>query len=197
MQRIDLKQARSWCRILLAGWLLAGLAPSAQSGLFTGALDYTHWEQVPTDNSGIAGFTENNTVLRIDSMSGSTEYSITMVELKSPYLSTGVYVSFDWTLTANGNADNPIAKFYVGESLFATLSGDSSASLTHIKVPAYTPITFVLYGQLIEVSGKSPAQLIISGGGWEVPEAGNALAGLLVLGAAGFEWFRRKQTAGV
>jgi hypothetical protein len=29
-----------------------------------------------------------------------------------------------------------------------------------------------------------------------VPEAGNALAGLLVLGAAGFECIRRKRTAG-
>jgi len=29
-----------------------------------------------------------------------------------------------------------------------------------------------------------------------VPEAGNALAGLLVMAAAGFEWYRRKRTAG-
>jgi hypothetical protein len=29
-----------------------------------------------------------------------------------------------------------------------------------------------------------------------VPETGNALAGMLVLAAAGFEWFRRKRTAG-
>jgi hypothetical protein len=29
-----------------------------------------------------------------------------------------------------------------------------------------------------------------------VPETGNALAGMLVLAVSGFEWFRRKRTAG-
>ena len=93
-------------------------------------------------------------------------------------------MSFNWSLTANGNIGSPTAYYYVDTTPYGLIGTSGSVS---IEIPAGDTIGFELVGNVSP--GKSPTQLIIT----EVPETGNALAGLLVLGAAGFEWFRRKQ----
>jgi hypothetical protein len=188
VMQINMNQIKSWCGILLTGGLLAGFAPAAQSGLFTGAFAPANWTQTPVSaNDGVFGFTGSGsaTLLTLQS-SATTGFSDTLMGLKSPYLSAAETVNFDWTLTANGNLGTPQAYFYVGSTTY-DLSG-SSGTLTGIEIPANTPVYFELMGDMSP--GKAPAELEIVG----VPETGNALAGLLVLGAAGFEWFRRKQT---
>ena len=188
MKRINMNMVRSWCGILLAGWLLAGFASTAQSGLFfTGPFAPGNWTQTPvSDNDGEFGFsgTGNATVLVLQS-STTTGFSDTLIGAVNS--GTAQSVSFNWTLTANGNLGAPGAYYYVGSTIYDLLG--TSGTLRNIGISPNTQIYFELVGDVS--SGKSPAQLRIS----EVPEAGNALAGLLVLGAAGFEWLRRKRTA--
>jgi len=187
MKRMNLNRARVWCGMLLAGWLLAGVAPTARSGLLTPA----DWTQIPVSaNDGVFSYTGSGdaTVFVLKS-SMTTGFSDTLIGLNSPYLSAAEGVNFDWTLTANGNLGAPQAYFYVGATEYA-LNG-SSGSLMNVDIPANTPVYFELVGDVSP--GKAPAQLDI----WQVvPETGNALAGVLVLAVAGLEWFRRKQPAG-
>ena len=190
MKRIDMKQARSWCRLLLAGWLLAGFVPAARAGLFfTGPFAPGNWTQSTIENGGSFFFTGSGsaTVLTFNA-SGTTGDSDTIISAVNS--STPESVSFNWTLTQNGNDGPPQAYFLVVGGTTDDLVGTSGSVST--VVPAGATIYFELVGSL-ESSGKSPAQLQIME---VVPEAGNALAGLLVLAAAGFEWFRWKRTAG-
>ncbi|MGA2854748.1 MAG: hypothetical protein ABSE90_11550 [Verrucomicrobiota bacterium] len=189
MERIDLKQARSWCRMLLACLLLAGFAPSARAGLFfTGPFAPDNWTQTyDNGNPGSFYFTGSGsaTVLTFNA-AGTTGESDTIISAVNS--GTAQSVSFNWTLTANGNDGSPTAYYYMnGDGHLLSPSGSLS-----IQIPASATLSFELVGN-IPSPGKSPAQLQIME---VVPEAGNALAGLLVLGAAGFEWFRRKRTAG-
>ena len=177
--------------MLLAGWLLAGLAPTGQcqSTLFTGDLGTNNWEQIPVGaNDGGFVFTDDgNSVVLYLTSSATPGFSDTLLALKSPYLSATELLDFSWTLTANGNAGAPQAYFYVDITPYALQ--DASGSLMGIEIPANTPIYFELVGDV--TPGKSPAQLKVM----MVPEPGNALTGMLML-AAGFEWFRRKRKAG-
>jgi hypothetical protein len=188
MKRVGLNQVRSWRAILLAGWLLAGLAPIVQAGLFTGDLGTNNWTQIPvSDNDGGFVFTgTGDTIALVLTSSAISGFSDTLITLEPPYLSAPELVDFNWTLTANGNVGGPQAYFYV-DTLQYPLQGDSGR-LTDIEIPANTPIYFELVGNV--TPGKSPAQLEIT-----VPEPGNALGGMLML-AGGFEWFRRKRKAG-
>lgn len=183
-----MNQGRSWCAILLAGWLLAGFAPAARAGLFfTGPFAPGNWTKTYDDgNPGSFFFTGSGsaTVLTFNA-SGTTGDSDTIISAVNS--STPESVSFNWTLAQNGNDGIPQAYFFVVGGTEYGLVGISGSVST--IVPAGATISFDLVGSL-ESSGKSPAQLQIM----EVPETGNALAGLLVLAAAGFEWFRRKQT---
>ena len=192
-----MNQVRSWCGILLAGWLLAGFVPAAHSGLFTdfgtsiGSNANGEWEQLPVGtNNGGASFTGTGDAavltLRASSVSGSDSYTY----LQSIDLTSSVTVSFHWTLTANGNDGTPLAYYNVGGNDIPLVYNPSKGQYYNITVSGITQIAFELVGNVSP--GKAAAQLGIT----EVPEAGNALAGLLVLGTAGFEWFRRKRTAG-
>lgn len=180
--------------MLLTGWLLAGLAPTAQAGLFTGDLGTNNWEQILLDaNDGGFVFTGTGDTIELDlTASAIPGFSDTLIGLKSPYSSTPEVVDFNWTLTFNGNAGPPQAYFYVGApsdpNFMAYALPDTSGFLTGIEIPANTPIYFELVGDV--TPGKSPAQLEVT-----VPEPGNLLASMLVL-AGGFEWFRRKRKAG-
>jgi len=189
MKRMNMNQVRSWCGILLAGWLLAGFAPTAQSGLFSGAFAPGNWTAAQFGyNPGGYVFTGTGDTAVLVLTAAAAGPSDTILSLNSPYSSTAESVYFNWTLTANGDKnDIPQAYFYVGTTEYPLLSLRGSMS---IEIPASTPISFELVGNVL--TGKAPAQLEIS----EVPEAGNALAGLLVLGAAGFEWFRQKRKGG-
>jgi len=177
------------CRLLLlAGWLLAGLVPAARSALFFTAFPPGNWTKtLDNGNPGSFFFTGSGsaTVLTFNA-SGTKTTSDTFISAKS--VATGS-VSFNWTLTANGNIGSPLAYYSVdGGDAIALLGGSGS---TNIAVTAGQTIVFELQGNVS--SGKTPAQLDI---GDVVPEAGNALAGMLVLAVSGFEWFRRKRTAG-
>jgi len=187
MKRMNMNQVRSWCRMLLAGWLLAGFAPSAWSGLlFTGPFAPGNWTQTPFGgNNGVFGFTGTgiSTVMVLQSsMTAGTSYTI----LSAVNSGATESVSFNWTLTANGNVGAPLAYYSVGGPDIPLVGNSGSLS---ISIPTGEALSFELVGNVSP--GKAPAQLGIS----EVPEAGNALAGLLVVAVAGFECFRRKRTA--
>jgi len=185
MKQTNMNQVRSWCGLLLAGLLLAGFAPAAHAGLFAGPFATGDWTQTPVSaNDGVFAFTGTGTSTTLVLQSSTTTgFSDTLVGAFNS--GTAELVSFDWTLTANGNIGSPTAYFYVGNIIY-TLQG-SSGNWTDINVPANTEIYFELVGDTSP--DKASAELQIVG----VPEAGNALAGLLVLGAAGFEWFRRRR----
>jgi hypothetical protein len=199
MERIDLKQARSWCRMLLACLLLAGFAPAAQAGLFTGALAPDNWSTwnatgFVNDGSGPVYYpggavfsTGDNPVLTITASGAGTSDTIL-----SATTGTAGYVSFHWTLSANASHGSPQAYFGVEGGPLTPLGPDvtiTGSGNVSIWVDAGKQISFELNNTPAKEAG---AQMTIS----EVPEAGNALAGLLVLGAAGFECIRRKRTAG-
>ena len=182
-----MNQIRSWWGILLAGWLLAGFAPAAQSGLFTGAFATGNWTVAQYGaNPGGYAFTGTGSTAVLVLTASAAGQSDTILSLNSPYASTEESVFFNWTLSANGNDGAPLAYFFVGSTEHNLIG--TSGSLT-VEVPADTQLSFELVGNV--KPGKSAAQLEITA----VPEAGTALAGVLVLGAAGFEWFRRKRTA--
>jgi hypothetical protein len=186
MKQTNMNRIRSWCGMLLAGLLLAGFAPAAHAGLFTGPFATTDWTQTTVANDGVFAFTGTGTSTTLVLKSSTTTgYSDTLVSALNS--GTAELISFDWTLTANGNIGSPTAYLYVGDVQY--LLQGPSGNWTGINVPANTDIYFELVGDTS--TGKSPAELEIVG----VPEAGNALAGLLVLGAVGFEWFRRKHMA--
>jgi hypothetical protein len=190
MKHIDMNRVRAWCGMLLAGWLLAGLAPAARAGLFfSGPFAPGHWTQTSVSaNNGVFGFagSGSSTVMTLLS-STTTGFSDTLVGAANTSGATES-VSFNWTLTAYGNLGAPQAYFYAGSTIYDLIG--TSGRLNDIQVAAGTTIYFELVGNVS--SGKAPAQLNIM----EVPEASTALAGLLVLAVAGLEWFRRKQTAG-
>ena len=189
MKRIILVQAKSWCGLLLAGWLLAGLASTGRADLFAGDLGTNNWVQIPVgDNDGGFVFTGvGDTVILYLTSSATPGFSDTLLGLTSPYLSAPEVVNLSWTLSANGNVGQPQAYFYVDTLQYALTI--PSGSLTNILIPANTPVYFELLGDV--TAGKSSAQLELSG----VPEPENLMAGLLMV-AAGFEWFRRKRKAG-
>jgi hypothetical protein len=180
------------CRLLLlAGWLLAGLVPAARSALFFTDFPPGNWTKTyDNGNPGSFFFTGNGsaTVLTFNASGTAGTYgSDTTIRANS--VATGS-VSFHWTLAANGDIGSPTAYYYVGTTQYALLG--TSGTITGINVSSVgTTISFELVGAVS--AGKSPAQLQIMD---VVPETGNALAGMLVLAAAGFEWFRRKRTAG-
>ena len=148
------------------------------------------WSQTTLINAGGSFyFTGSGSATALTfNASGTTGYSDTIISANNTS-GTTESVSFDWTLTANGNMGAPLAYFYVGSTIYDLIG--TSGTLTGINVSAGQTIQFELVGDVS--SGKAPAQLKI----WDVvPETGNALAGMLVLAVSGFEWFRRQRTAG-
>jgi hypothetical protein len=184
MKRIDLKQARSWCGMLLAGWLLAGLAPAAQSALFIDGFDPTHWTATKSgDLNSHYYFTGNNELTLVASPYGESDI---ILSLNSPYSSKAATWNVNWTLTSPGGLGEPLGYIFIGATEY-DLTGNSGNLI--LNIPASTMIAF-------ELSANSEKAIGATFDITEVPEAGNALAGLLVSGAAGFECFRRKRTAG-
>ncbi len=175
MKRVGLNQVRSWRAILLAGWLLAGLAPIVQAGLFTGDLGTNNWTQIPvSDNDGGFVFTgTGDTIALVLTSSAISGFSDTLITLEPPYLSAPELVDFNWTLTANGNVGGPQAYFYV-DTLQYPLQGDQWQSHGHRNSGEHA--------DLFRVGGERDAgQESGTTGNYVVPEPGNALAGMLVL----------------
>ena len=188
MKRTEMNQIRLWCGMLLAGLLLVGFAPTASLGLFTDAFATGNWTVAQYgDNPGGYAFTGTGSTAVLVLTASAAGPSDTVLSLNSPYASTEESVFFNWTLSDNGNIGTPQAYFFVGGTEYDLIG--TKGSLT-VEVPADTKLSFELVGDVSP--GKGAAQLDITA----VPEAGTALTGVLVLGAAGFEWFRRKRTAG-
>lgn len=175
--------------MLLACLLLAGLVPTAQSSLFTGDLAPSNWtvSQFGSYPGGAVFSTGDNPILTFTASSvGASDVILTL----SPNLTTGQTISFNWTVSQNGDPGEALAYLIVGGNggTKYDLVGNSGSKM-NITLPASTTIQFEFSADV--KAGKAGAQMTIT----DVPEAGNALAGLLVLGAAGFECFRRKRTA--
>ena len=193
MKRIDVKQVRSWCQLLLAGGLLAGLAPSAQSGLIG-----LQWTTAITSGDGYGAgtfvFDENSGILEIKSPVAVSGRNLNYDLTASGYNNTEGSVSFNfsWTVDSGGSSGQALAVFLDTSGFQTFYPGLPSGTIT--VNPGQT-INFDFSGEIIKNGPGEVATLNVNM--VPVPEAGNALAGLLVLGAAGFEWFRRKRTAGV
>ena len=189
MKRINMNRVRSWCGITATVLLLAGFAPASRSALFfSGPFASANWTPLTYDgdNHGTFGFTGSGltTVLTLQS-STTTGFSDTLVGAVNS--GTAATVNFNWTLTANGNLGTPQAYFFAGDTEYDLVG--TSGTLWNVGISPGTQIYFELVGDVSP--GKSAAQLQIS----EVPEMGTALFGLLVLGAAGIEWGRRRRMA--
>jgi hypothetical protein len=178
-------RARSWCGMVLAGWLIAGAAGVSQAA-FTGDFGPTNWAVYPGSvNPGSFYFSGTGDAMTLHITSSPTPgFSDTVLALQWPYSSEPGFLDFSFTLTRVGNVGEPLGYFYVGSVQYDLLGSDS---LTDIEIPANTPVYFELLGDL--TPGKNPAELQVAL--WTfVPEPSPAL--FCVLGLALAACLKRK-----
>ena len=177
--------------------LIAAAKPAGAAMItgFTGEMAPGNWSMSNGNlsNPGSYGF-PTDTKLDIYAGSGTLSSSV-LVSLLASSLSTASTISFKWKIVKNGELGTPTANYYLGTSGAIALTGGLSGQVNYVTVPTssdpdFPSIAFSFASGGTSSDAKSPAMLEIE----IVPEAGNWMAGVFLLGI-GVVSIRRRKSA--